>query len=83
MFRKWIAELFKDERDAVSVKPVIAVIGAFFLILGMIISLFVELDPAEALVTGVVTITCVGMGADSLDKFSIKSKKKDTNEPEV
>ncbi len=85
LFRNWIAELFKDERGAVSIKPVIAVAGAFFLIAGMITSLFVPLDPADSLVNGVVAITCIGMGADTVDKFSFKStrKKKTTEEPEV
>ena len=30
-FKEWIIDLFKDERGAISVKPVIAFIGALFL----------------------------------------------------
>jgi len=83
LFGKWITELFQDERDLVSVKPVIAIAGAVFLIASMMISLFVHLDPSTALVDGVVIITCVGMGADSLDKFSLKKKDTHSKEPEV
>lgn len=86
MFSKWIHELFKDERELVSVKPVIAVAGALCLIVGMILSLFIKMDPADILVDGVVIITCVGMGADTLDKFSFKTgskTKKKEEEPEV
>lgn len=82
--RVFFEELFKDERETVSVKPVIAVFGALFLIGGMVFSLFVDIQPANALVDAVVIITCIGMGADSLDKFSVKApKKEETKEPEV
>jgi hypothetical protein len=41
--------------------------------------------PAAELVNAVMVITAIGMGADSLDKFSLKNKpeEKSTEEPKV
>ena len=76
-FKKWVIELFKDERGSVSIKPVVAFIGAVFLCITMIISSFSHEDfkPADSLVDAVMIITCVGLGADSIDKFSHKKTK--------
>lgn len=73
-FKQWVIELFKDERGSTSVKPVIAVVGAFFLCASMLLSFFIkeEVKPSDALVDAVVIITTMGMGADTVDKFSFK-----------
>jgi hypothetical protein len=78
-FKEWIIELFKDERGSTSIKPVIAFMGSLFLCLTMTAnSLFPkELDPSDVLVNAVMIITAIGMGADSLDKFSFKKLPKD------
>ena len=83
-FKKWITELFKDERGSVSIKPVVAFIGALFLCGTMLANSFTEehFKPAAELVNAVMVITAIGMGADSLDKFSFKGKKEEsTDEP--
>jgi hypothetical protein len=74
-FKKWIIDLFKDERGSISVKPVIAFIGAIFLCATMTVNSFsiADIKPAPELVNAVMVITAIGMGADSLDKFSKKS----------
>jgi hypothetical protein len=78
-FKEWIIELFKDERGSTSIKPVIAFMGSLFLCFTMTAnSLFPkELNPSDVLVNAVMIITAIGMGADSLDKFSFKKLPKD------
>ena len=73
----WISGLFKDERGSISVKPVIAFIGALFLCITMMLNSFSHADfaPSPDLVNAVMIITGIGMGADTLDKFSHKKKE--------
>ena len=79
-FKEWVIEIFKDERGSISVKPVIAFMGALFLCITMGLNSFSHADfaPSPELVNAVMLITGIGMGADTLDKFS--SKKKDETE---
>jgi ATP/ADP translocase len=76
-FKEWIVDLFKDEKGAISVKPVIAFVGALFLCGTMLANSFSkeEFKPAAELVNAVMVITAIGMGADTLDKFSNKKKE--------
>lgn len=76
-FKQWVIELFKDERGSISVKPVIAFIGALFLCITMMLNSFSHADftPSPELVNAVMIITGIGMGADTLDKFSHKKKE--------
>ncbi len=76
-FKQWAIELFKDERGSISVKPVIAMIGALFLCVTMILNSFSHSDfaPSPELVNSVMIITGIGMGADTLDKYSHKKKE--------
>jgi len=76
-FKEWVIELFKDERGSISVKPVIAFIGALFLCITMVLNSFSHADfaPSPELVNAVMIITGIGMGADTLDKFSHKKKE--------
>lgn len=75
-FKQWIIEIFKDERGSISVKPVIAFMGSLFLCVTMILNSFSHADfaPSAELVNAVMIITGIGMGADTLDKFSHKKK---------
>ena len=75
-FKEWIIDVFKDERGSISIKPVIAFMGALFLCGTMTANSFTEehFKPAAELVNAVMIITAIGMGADSLDKFSFKGK---------
>lgn len=76
-FKEWIISLFSDERGAISVKPVIAFIGTLFLCGTMLANSFSEehFKPADELVNAVMIITAIGMGADTVDKFTKKSKE--------
>jgi hypothetical protein len=80
-FKDWVVELFKDERGSTSIKPVVAFVGSMFLCVTMTINSFSHEDfkPADSLVDAVMIITAIGLGADSLDKFS-KKKVESTNE---
>jgi hypothetical protein len=73
-FKEWVVDLFKDERGAISVKPVIAFFGALFLCGTMLANSYSnkEVAPSDKLVDAVMIITAIGMGADSLDKFTKK-----------
>jgi hypothetical protein len=75
-FKSWVIELFKDERNSTSIKPVVAAMGSLFLCVTMLVNSFShgDIKPADSLVEAVMIITALGMGADSLDKFSKKGK---------
>jgi hypothetical protein len=78
-FIAWIQDLFKDERGSTSIKPVIALLGSLFLCITMLLNSYTheQFKPADNLVNAVMIITAIGMGADSLDKFSFKPKSAD------
>lgn len=81
-FKQWVIDLFKDERGSISIKPVVALIGTLFLCGTMTANSFSEahFKPADSLVDAVMIITAIGLGADSLDKFS--KKKSEEPKPE-
>jgi hypothetical protein len=83
-FKDFILDLFKDERGSTSIKPVIAFIGCMFLCSTMLINSFSSesFKPSYDLVNSVMIITVIGMGADTLDKFSFKKKEDTTIPPE-
>lgn len=78
-FSAWLKDLFEDERQHTSIKPVIALIGALTLCTMMVINAVLKsaFNPSTALVDAVMIITSIGMGADSLDKFSFKGRAGD------
>ena len=73
-FKQWIIDLFKDERGSISIKPVIAFMGALFLCGTLLINALAhkEFEPSNELINAVMIITAIGMGADTLDKFTHK-----------
>ena len=81
-FKDWVVDLVKDERGSISIKPVVAFIGSMFLCATMTINSFSHEDfkPADSLVDAVMIITAIGLGADSLDKFSKKKSSSNTDE---
>jgi len=81
-FKAWVIDLFKDERGSTSIKPVIAFIGSLFLCVTMLLNSYTheQFKPAAELVNAVMVITAIGMGADTLDKFSFKGKKEEETE---
>jgi hypothetical protein len=78
-FKQWIIDLFKDERGSTSIKPVIAFIGTIFLCVTLVINNHSSKEnaPSDGLINAIMIITAIGMGADSLDKFSFKGKPTD------
>lgn len=76
-FKQWLIDLFKDERGSTSIKPVIAFVGTLFLCGTMLANSFSHEDfkPAAELVNAVMVITAIGMGADTIDKFTAKKKE--------
>lgn len=80
-FKNWIIELFKDERGATSIKPVIAFIGCVFLCSTMLVNSLTQkgIEPSDSLVDAVMIITAIGMGADTLDKFSYRRKNEESS----
>ena len=83
-FKQWVIDLFKDERGSISIKPVVAFIGTLFLCGTMTANSFSEehFKPSDSLVNAVMVITAIGLGADSLDKFSKKSSTGETKTEE-
>ncbi len=79
-FKEWIVDLFKDERGATSIKPVIALIGTLFLCGTMVANSLLqkEFAPSDTLINAVMIITGIGMGADTMDKFTAKKNSTDT-----
>ena len=81
-FKAWVIDLFKDERGSTSIKPVIAFIGSLVLCVTMLLNSYTheQFKPAAELVNAVMVITAIGLGADTLDKFSFKGKKEEETE---
>lgn len=73
--KQFIQKMLLDESDSPSTKRVIALIGSIVLFFTMFINSFtsVDLAPSAELITGVVTVICVCLGASSIDKFSPKN----------
>lgn len=77
--KNFIIELFKDERGSISIKPFIAFLGAITLCSLSIIQCFTtkELNINQYIIDSVAIITAIGMGSDSIDKFSYKKPDKE------
>ena len=84
-FKQWVIDLFKDERGSISIKPVVAFIGTLFLCGTMTANSFTEdhFKPADSLVNAVMVITAIGLGADSIDKFTKKAPAEQPEEPKI
>ena len=75
-FKEWVLELLRDERGAVSIKPVVALVGSIFLCSALLINALSNktIEFSDTLINSVMIITCVGLGADTFDKFSYKRR---------
>ena len=84
-FKKWVIELFKDERGSTSIKPLVAFVGTLFLCGTLVANSFShgDIKPSDALVDAVMIITAIGMGADSLDKFSKRKPEEPKSEEPI
>lgn len=63
----WFRRVLQDERSEPSSKRVIAMLGS----LCLFISLMFGLNPSPGVITGVVTVISVCLGAATADKFSL------------
>lgn len=76
-FKTLIVDLLKDERGAISVKPVIAVFSVIILSICLFYSVIknIEISTSSHIIDGFVIIICICLGSDSIDKFSLKNKE--------
>lgn len=80
-FKKWVLELFKDERGSTSIKPVIGFICSMFLCVTLSINSFShgDIKPSDALVDAVMYIAIAALIGDTGDKFSFRKKTEEAN----
>lgn len=72
-FGYWVLELFEDEKNEPSIKPIISLITCIFLCVSMVLNAVIPTySPDETLVDAVMIICSIGLGSDSIDKFSRK-----------
>ena len=73
-FKEFFISLFKDERGQISMKPVIAILGALALIVVLMIYCISKksITISDSIINAVVIITLAGIGMDTADKFSFK-----------
>lgn len=67
---EYLKKVLQDERNEPSSKRVIAFIGSSILFLGFVYSLATGYQADASLVTGVVTVIGICLGATSLDKYT-------------
>lgn len=74
--KQFIQKMLLDESDSPSTKRTIALVGSVVLFLTMFVNSFTAIDsaPSSELITGVVTVICVCLGASTVDKFSPKNE---------
>ena len=66
----YLKKVLQDERDEPSSKRVIAFTGSVTLFCGFIFSLLSGFQADSAIVTGVVSVIGICLGATSLDKYT-------------
>ena len=80
-------DLFRDERGSTSIKPVVGLICALTLCIILFINCYKsDLKLEDVIVNAVLLLAIVGIGADTVDKFSIKGLTKnapDTTKPDT
>lgn len=78
----FISELFKDERNIYSIKPVIALFGIIILAIVLIIDVFAgdNILVSNSVVEGITYIVIAAIGGETADKFSLKLTKKEEND---
>jgi hypothetical protein len=76
-FISWLQDLFRDERGSTSIKPVVGLICALTLCVILFINCYKsDLKLEDVIVNAVLLLAIVGIGADTVDKFSIKGLTK-------
>jgi hypothetical protein len=79
-FIQWVQDLFKDERGSTSIKPLVG----FICTLVLCTVLCFKFTPDTTALNAVLLLAVVGIGADTVDKFSLKglSKSEEPKQPE-
>jgi len=80
--KSFIKSLLQDERGRQSSKRIIALFGALFLCITLLLSLFVKTvnPPSPEIVSAIEFIVIACIGSTSIDKFS-KKREDSTNTP--
>lgn len=70
--KEFLKQMLLDESDSPSTKRIIALLGSVVLFATTFVNSFseVHIAPSSDLITGVVTVICVSLGATSLDKYT-------------
>jgi len=79
---KFLKSLLSDERGMVSSKRLIALICVIILCAALIYTILCPdcKSPSEVIVDGIKYICCVSLGSSSVDKFSFRKEKIESNE---
>lgn len=73
-FGSSLRELFKDERGSISIKPVVGLICTLTLCSILFLNCYKsDMQLEDVLVNSVLLLAIVGIGADTVDKFSLKN----------
>ena len=76
-FKEFVVSLFKDERGSISIKPLVG----FICTLVLCTVLFLRYTPDTTTLNAVLLLAVVGIGADTVDKFSLKTPIKPDQQP--
>jgi len=76
-FKEFVISLFKDERGSISIKPV----AGFICTLVLCTIVFLKYTPDTTALNAVLLLAVVGIGADTVDKFSLKGLSKPDQQP--
>ena len=80
-FISWLQDLFRDERGSTSIKPVVGLICALTLCIILFINCYKsDLKLEDVIVNAVLLLAIVGIGADTVDKFSLKGLTKGSSD---
>lgn len=71
-FRTILVNLFSDERNSISHKRVVAILGSVCLFVALFLNIILKIDPSDKLVDAVLYLTLFAMGYTTIDKFSKK-----------
>jgi hypothetical protein len=73
-FGEFVVDLFKDERGNISIKPVVGFMCSISLCIILFINCYnSKLTISDTIINSILLLAIVGIGADSVDKFSLKT----------
>jgi hypothetical protein len=71
-FRTILVNLLSDERNSISHKRVIGILGSLCLFISLFLNIILKMHPSDKLVDAVLYLTLFAMGYTTIDKFSKK-----------